>query len=173
MSQYTIQNPSLQLCPCGSAKEFATCCSRHIAGQQPAPTAEALMRARYTAFTLGNLDYIESTITEHASQSFNRVDMERSLPGTEWLGLEVRDTTGGRESDDSGTVNFAFHYRSKNRDFSQVEIASFRRVDGAWLYDDSEINPKAPPLRVENIGRNEPCRCGAGKKYKKCCGARA
>ncbi|MGQ3213756.1 YchJ family metal-binding protein [Shinella sp.] len=74
MSQYTIQNPSLQLCPCGSAKEFATCCSRHIAGQQPAPTAEALMRARYTAFTLGNLDYIESTITEHASQWWRRLN---------------------------------------------------------------------------------------------------
>lgn len=173
MSPDAFENLANIRCPCGSAEEFKTCCSPYISRNRLAPTAEALMRSRYTAFTLGNLDYIESTITEHASQSFNRIDMERSLPGTEWLGLEVRDTTGGRESDDTGTVNFAFHYRSKSRDFSQVEIASFRRVDGAWLYDDSEINPKAPPLRVENIGRNEPCRCGSGKKYKKCCGAQA
>ncbi|WP_349506770.1 YchJ family protein [Agrobacterium pusense] len=171
MSSDAFEKSPSNACPCGSAEEFDICCNPYIAGHRPAPTAEALMRSRYTAFTLGNLDYIESTITEQASQSFNRVDMERSLPGTEWLGLEVRDTSGGRESDDSGTVNFAFHYRSKNRDFSQVEIASFRRIDGVWRYDDSEINPKSPPVRVESIGRNDPCRCGSGKKFKKCCGA--
>lgn len=171
MSHNTLQNPLVPLCPCGSTKEFAICCDPYIVGQQPAPTAEALMRARYTAFTHGKLDYIEKTITDNAAQSFNRVDMERSLPGTEWLGLEVRGTTAGEEGDDFGTVNFAFHYRNKHREFSQVEIASFCRIDGIWLYDDSEINPKSPPVRVENVGRNEPCPCGSGKKYKKCCGA--
>ncbi|MHB0953434.1 MAG: YchJ family protein [Allorhizobium sp.] len=171
MTQNVTETQSTQICACNSGKEFAICCDPYIAGRHPAPTAEALMRARYTAFTQGNLDYVEKTITDDASQSFNRVDMERSLPGTEWLGLEVRGTTGGRETDDTGVVTFAFHYRNKNREFSQVEIASFLRVDGVWLYHDSEINPKSPPVRVENVGRNEPCRCGSGKKYKKCCGA--
>ncbi|MDW5317601.1 YchJ family protein [Rhizobium sp. PL01] len=173
MSQDVFESLSSKACPCGSTEEFTTCCNPYIAGQQTAPTAEALMRSRYTAFTLGDLDYIEQTITEEASQSFNRVDMERSLPGTEWLGFEVRDTTGGQEGDAAGTVTFAFHYRNKKREFSQVEMASFRSVNGTWLYHDSEINPKSPPARVENIGRNEPCRCGSGKKYKKCCGAQA
>jgi SEC-C motif domain protein len=173
MSPDAFDKLSNNACPCGSEEKFKMCCSPYIAGQRLAPTAEALMRSRYTAFTLGDLDYIESTITEHASQLFNRVDMERSLPGTDWLGLEVRGTTGGQENDDTGTVNFVFQYRTKNRTFSQVEIASFRRIDGAWFYDDSEINPKAPPLRVESIGRNDPCRCGSGKKFKKCCGAQA
>jgi SEC-C motif-containing protein len=44
-------------------------------------------------------------------------------------------------------------------------------VDGEWRYDESEVNPKPPPVRVEKIGRNDPCPCGSGKKYKKCCGA--
>ncbi|WP_205909125.1 YchJ family metal-binding protein [Neorhizobium lilium] len=58
------------------------------------------MRSRYTAFALGDLDYIEKTITEHASQSFKRIDIERSLTDTEWLGLQVRGTTDGQETDD-------------------------------------------------------------------------
>lgn len=149
------------------------CCNPHIAGEQLAPTPEALMRARYTAYAIGNLDFIEKTITVEASRSFNRADIARSLPGTEWLGLEVRATTGGQKGDDTGTVNFAFQYRHNNRTFSQVEIATFLRVDGAWLFHDSEINPKAPPLKVEHVGRNEPCPCGSEKKYKKCCGVAA
>ena len=173
MSENTLGRPLLGLCPCSSNKELAVCCHPYISGQIPAPTAEALMRARYSAFTMGNLDYVEQTITEEASQSFNRVDMERSLPGTEWLGIEVTGTTAGLESDDTGTVNFVFQYRYGGREFRQVEIASFLKVEGAWLYHDSEINPKSLPVRAESIGRNDPCSCGSGKKFKKCCGAQS
>ena len=77
---------------------------------------------------------------------------------------------GGKEDDEKGTVKFSFRYRKAGRDFSQLEIASFRRVDGDWRYDDSEVNPKSPPVRVEKVGRNDPCPCGSGKKFKKCCG---
>lgn len=160
----------MALCPCGSTRKFGLCCGPIIAGT-PAPTAEALMRSRYVAFTLGDLDHIERTNTENALASFNRVDLEASLPGTEWIGIEVLQTDGGQEEDEEGTVKFSFRYRSGGRDFSQLEIASFRRVDGDWRYDDSEVNPKSPPVRVEKIGRNDPCTCGSGKKYKKCCGA--
>ena len=157
-------------CPCGSGLALEKCCLPYINGDF-APTAESLMRSRYTAFSRGNLDYIEQTLTEHAALSFNRVDMESALPGTQWLGLDIRHTDGGGSNDNTGTVNFAFHYQNQGRNFSQVEIASFQRVDGKWLYDDSVINPKSEPIRVDQIGRNDPCPCGSGKKYKKCCGS--
>lgn len=131
------------------------------------------MRSRYAAFTIGDIDYIEKTCTENAGQLFNRADMERSLPDVDWLGIEIRDTLGGEDGDDFGTVNFTVRYRYNGRDFNQVENASFQRVDGVWLYDQSEINPKSPPVRVARIGRNDPCPCGSGKKYKKCCGQNA
>jgi SEC-C motif domain protein len=130
------------------------------------------MRSRYTAFTLGDFDYVEKTITEHAAQSFNRQDIELSMPETQWLGLDVRSTGGGEPGADSGTVTFAFRYRFRGREMTQVEKATFHRSDGVWRYHDSEINPKAPPVRVDQIGRNDACPCGSGKKYKKCCGAR-
>jgi len=129
------------------------------------------MRSRYVAFTLGDLDHIERTNTENALASFNRVDLEASLPGTEWIGIEVLQTDGGQEGDQEGTVKFTFRYRNGGRDFSQLEIASFLRINGDWRYDDSEVNPKSPPVRVDKVGRNDPCPCGSGKKYKKCCGA--
>lgn len=157
-------------CPCGSKREFDACCGPFIAGE-PAPTAEALMRSRYVAYTLGDLDYIERTNTEYALAAFNRVDMEASLPGTEWTGMEILETEGGQEDDTEGTVKFSFKYRNGGRDFSQLEISKFQRVEGEWRYDDSEVNPKPPPVRVDKIGRNDPCPCGSGKKYKKCHGA--
>lgn len=67
-------------------------------------------------------------------------------------------------------MTFGFRYCFQNRDLSQREIARFERVDGRWLYDESEINPKSPPVAVKRVGRNEPCPCGSGKKHKKCCG---
>lgn len=160
----------MALCACGSDKSFDICCGPIIAGAS-APTAEALMRSRYVAFTLGNLDHIERTNTDHAMDSFNRVDMEASLPGTEWLGLEIMETDGGQEGDETGSVKFSFRYRHGGRELSQFELASFLRVDGEWRFDDSEVNPKSPPVRVSKVGRNDPCPCGSGKKFKKCCGA--
>lgn len=157
-------------CPCNSTKPFEECCQAVIAGS-PAPTAESLMRSRYTAMVLGDLDHIERTCTEDARQTFNRPEMEHSLPGIEWLGLEVLGSERGQEGDDAGTVSFRFAYRFEGREHAQREIATFERTNGNWLYDRSEINPKAPPVRVERIGRNDPCPCGSGKKHKKCCGS--
>ena len=162
----------METCPCGSSFEYASCCEPYILGQ-PAPTAEKLMRSRYTAFTIGDLGYIERTCTEHASSSFNRIDMERAIVGTEWLGLEIRKSDDLPENGERAQVHFAFRYRNKGRIFTQVEKAEFLCVDGKWLYNDSEINPKTEPVSVLQIGRNDPCPCGSGKKYKKCCGANA
>ncbi|WP_246777475.1 YchJ family metal-binding protein [Rhizobium sp. BG4] len=130
------------------------------------------MRARYTAFTRGDLDFIERTCTDDGKSSLDRFEMERSLPKTTFLGFELREATEEPERD-TGSVTFAFRYRFQDKEFTQVEIANFRRVDGIWLFNDSVVNPKPATIRVESIGRNEPCPCGSGKKYKKCCGANA
>lgn len=149
---------------------FEVCCEPFIEGVV-APTAEALMRSRYTAITLGKLDHIENTCTPSAVVTLNRVDMERSLPGVEWLGLEILGTEGGQDNDDTGVVSFVFRFMNQGKSFTQREKANFVRVDGNWLYDGSVINPKSPPLRAQQTGRNDPCPCDSGRKYKKCCGA--
>ena len=156
-------------CPCGSRKQIDACCGPLIAGE-PALTAEALMRSRYTAFTLGNLGYIERTCTGQAALSFNRLELERSLPGTVWLGLDILESHGGQPSDSIGKVKFAVRYRQNGRIVTQVEMSDFVRVGGAWRYAKGEVSLESKLAPTVHIGRNDACPCGSGKKYKKCCG---
>ncbi len=157
-------------CVCGSGREFEACCAPILAGQ-PAPTAEALMRSRYAAYVVGNLDHLERTATPEALQAFNRLDAERVVDETTWLGLEIRRVVDGGVDDETGQVEFVFRYRQQGKTLAQHERSEFRRDGEIWRYQGSEINPKVPPTRVSKVGRNDLCACGSGKKSKKCCGA--
>ncbi|TCT20242.1 YchJ family protein [Thiobaca trueperi] len=159
----------MSVCVCGSGLEFAACCEPILAGQ-PAPTAEALMRSRYAAYAVGNLDHLERTATSEAREAFNRADAEQVADETTWLGLEIRQVVDGGVEDETGQVEFVFRYRLQGRKMMQHELADFRREDGLWLYQGSQMNPKSPPVRVSKVNRNDPCACGSGKKAKKCCG---
>jgi len=158
------------LCHCGSGVEFDVCCGPYLAGKL-APTAEAVMRSRYSAYAVGNIEHLERTCTAEALKEFDRADIERFMEEAEWLGLDIHETTDGGPQDETGRVNFTFHYKHQGKPYSQRELASFTKVNGAWLYHDSDLSASAPPVRVVQIGRNDPCSCGSGKKYKKCCGA--
>lgn len=160
----------MNLCPCGSGKLFLACCAPYLRGA-PAPTAEALMRSRYSAYARGDLDYIEKTCTGPAAEAFDRRESELSAHGTEWLGLTITGTSAGAESDDRGKVSFTFRVRQNGQEGTASEVSLFRKIDGRWFYYDREDTPKASRGKVSGIGRNAPCPCGSGKKYKKCCGA--
>lgn len=157
-------------CPCGSGQTFEECCGALIAGQ-PAPTAEALMRSRYSAFVLGKLDYIQKTCAGEAALTFDRAELRRSLPRTEWLGLDIQEVEDGQEGDTGGFVRFTVSFRQGGRLFTQAERSEFRRVGREWRYCKGEFDVESRPEAVAKIGRNDPCPCGSGKKYKKCCGA--
>lgn len=173
-------------CPCGSGLDFSACCGPLLAGT-PAASAEALMRSRYTAFTRGDLAYLEQTLAPETRDSFNRAEIERIMREVTWLGLEIRpaptpaaadaDTDTGAIAGDStaaaltDTVEFIARFRRGQDTLAHHERSRFRQEDGVWLYVDGDLNPKAPPRSVVRIGRNDPCPCGSGKKYKKCCGA--
>lgn len=156
-------------CPCGSQKSIDDCCGPIIEGM-PAPTAEALMRSRYTAFTLKNLDYIEKTHASEIRKQYNRSAALSAINDANWLGLEVRNVVDGGEDDQIGTVEFLSNFLRDEQNFIHHELASFRKEDGNWVYVDGKMNPRSNPVTSEKIGRNEPCPCGSGKKYKKCCG---
>ena len=158
-------------CPCGSRADLDDCCGPIIAGDVSAPTAEALMRSRYTAFTRADMAYVESTqIQDEDDESDTSAD-ENEMNEVEWVGLEIFKTADGGEDDDTGMVEFAAQFKRDGILGVHRERSSFRREDGKWIYVDGETNLKGDPVRVEKIGRNQPCPCGSGKKYKKCCGA--
>lgn len=156
-------------CPCGSGRTYEQCCRPIISGAQPAPTAEQLMRARYSAHVMAEVDFIfESTHPDHR-RGYDHRGTREWAEKSEWLGLEILSCEGGSETDDSGKVEFIARYRSDGISHDHHECALFERREGRWLFTDGDrVRPR--PLKVEKIGRNAPCPCGSGLKYKKCCG---
>ncbi|MQX37718.1 YchJ family protein [Roseospira navarrensis] len=161
----------MESCPCGSGLDVEACCAPVIAGATPAATAEALMRSRYTAYARGDIDYLMKTLAPESRADFDPIEAQGVAADSVWTGLEIRETTGGGESDDTGTVEYVARLKYRNTPRMHHERATFRREDGRWYCTGGEVNPKQPPRRVVSVGRNEPCPCGSGKKYKKCCGA--
>lgn len=158
-------------CPCGSGRDLSDCCGPILAGA-PGATPEAVMRSRYTAYTLKEMPHLRTTLAPEALTDYDETAATAWARQAEWLGLEVLGTQGGGPDDQEGTVEFRARYRVKGQELAHHELSRFRRHEGHWLYVDGDI-PKPKTRHVEKIGRNDPCPCGSGKKYKKCCGSGA
>lgn len=156
-------------CVCGSQNSFAECCSPFLTRVAKPKTAEALMRSRYTAYATNVVDYIKATSTGVALEEFNLSEAKDFIKEVEFTGLEILHTEKGTENDETGIVEFIFRYKQDGEKHAQHELSSFCRKDGEWFFENSKINPKSDPVRVTKISRNDPCPCGSGKKYKKCC----
>lgn len=160
-------------CPCGSGLGYDSCCEPFITGKAQAPTPEALMRSRYSAFSMLAIDYLYETLAPGHRDDFNRAETETWAKSAQWQGLDINATAGGGEGEDEGTVDFTARFRLEGRNEAHRELSLFRRVDGRWYYVDGQVGgPKPEQRRVAvKAGRNDPCPCGSGKKFKKCCGA--
>ena len=162
----------MDACPCESGKPFESCCQPLIDGRQSAPTAEALMRARYTAYVQGAIPFLRDSLTEEQRSDFSEEETRRWAESSEWQGLEVVRTEAGTADDEVGEVEFVARFREKNgsQEHAHHERALFARVDGSWLYA-GFVPTKGQTVRRDSpkIGRNDPCPCGSGKKFKNCC----
>jgi SEC-C motif-containing protein len=159
-------------CYCGTGRDFEECCEPYLKGSAKPETAEALMRSRYSAYATDNIDYVMSTHDPATIDAVDREGAQRWARESAWQGLEIVETVAGGPGDDTGVVEFVARYESEDQAVAHHERAQFRRIDGSWFYIDGEM-VKAKPTRRETpkVGRNEPCPCGSGKKYKKCHGA--
>lgn len=162
----------METCPCGSSLTYEECCEPLITGKEHAKTAEALMRSRYTAFVKTEIDYIQDTIPPSKQQGFNRAEAAAWSKNSEWQGFELVQTEAGGPEDDKGTVEFIARFLEKGKPVQHHEVAEFEKIDGKWFFVDGH-SPR--PLQFvrqgPKIGRNDPCSCGSGKKFKKCCGS--
>lgn len=158
-------------CPCCSGKSYDDCCGPYIEMDRTAPTPEALMRSRYTAFTQVNIDYIAQTMVGEALEEFEPVSFADWIKNLHWINLSILDAPAVSETDEFGEVEFIAHYeRTDGEAFDITERSQFVKVDGVWFYA-SGARPIRTPVEVGiQIGRNDPCPCKSGKKYKKCCG---
>ena len=158
-------------CPCGSGLDYSACREPIIKGKTKASTAEALMRARYTAYVKDEIAFIAASCINKEGE--NDIDMEetrRWSEESEWLGLTIHATSKGGPSDTEGVVEFSANYARNGLRDEHREVASFKKVDGAWMYSDGKLAATTMVRSSPKVGRNEPCPCGSGKKYKHCCG---
>lgn len=156
-------------CVCGLGPSTETCCLPIIQGTAPAKTAEALMRARYAAYVLQEVDFILDSVHPDSPGEADRRTTEAWSKNAEWKGLEVVSTQGGGENDDVGIVEFIARFEVQSTAQQHHEKARFTRHNKKWMYlDGEEIKPLPIKREGPRVGRNDPCPCGSGKKYKKC-----
>jgi SEC-C motif-containing protein len=156
-------------CPCGSGKDYAVCCEPIIAGKISAETAEQLMRARYTAHVKVEVDFLYASTHPDYRQGYDHKGTQIWAEESEWHGLEIIGTTRGGSQDEEGEVEFVARFRDKDGIHKHHERGQFKRHDKQWTFTEG-LMVKAQPISAVKIGRNDPCTCGSGKKYKKCCG---
>ena len=115
-------------CPCGLPAAYDRCCGR-FAGGEAAPTAELLMRSRFTAYARQDEAHLRSSWHSSTRPASLALD-----PGLRWTRLEVLETSGGGLLDTAGTVRFrAFHVRAGVVGVLE-EHSRFSREDGRWVY---------------------------------------
>lgn len=151
---------TLSPCPCGSSLPLADCCGRYHAGALP-ESAEALMRSRYSAYVLGLIDYLVATTLSAQQAALEREAMAAWSAHSRWLGLTVEEHRPLGGTPERAQVTFTARWLDTAGEQAHRERSDFVRVDGRWYFVDPTVTLKA--------GRNDPCPCGSGQKFKKCC----
>lgn len=119
------------------------------------------MRSRYSAYVLGRVDYLVETTLPVQREGLDRDAIAAWSAASTWLGLEVEshEVLGGKP--EHAFVTFVARWHDAEGEHAHRERSAFVQSDGRWYFLDPSV-----PLRA---GRNDPCPCGSGQKFKKCC----
>jgi len=173
-------------CPCGSQIPFDGCCGPCLEGRETPATAAALMRSRYTAYARQDIAYLAKTHAPETRADFDPEAAKAWAAEARWLGLKILSTEKGGPTDPEGVVEFVASYDARGQTLAHRERSRFRKSEaGGWLFVSGDTHSssigasprRSPPpaavatLGAPKVGRNDPCPCGSGKKFKKCCGA--
>ena len=147
-------------CPCGSGNSLSACCGHYHDGT-PAPSAETLMRSRYSAYVLGRVDYLKATTLPIQQAGLDLDAIQQWSAQSTWLGLEVESAEVHGGKPEHAFVTFTARWHDASGEHAHREKSGFVQNDGRWYFIDSTV-----PLKAT---RNDPCPCGGGLKFKKCC----
>jgi SEC-C motif-containing protein len=127
--------PTTNLCPCNSKKLYEKCCELYISGKMIPPTAEALMRSRYTAYTQVNIPYIQATMCGKAAEEYDPVAAEQWAKAAKWKELKVKRAFPHPTDPNMAYVEFVAIYKSNGRPQKIVEISEFKKIERKWYYN--------------------------------------
>ncbi|OBX10502.1 preprotein translocase subunit SecA [Gallibacterium salpingitidis] len=147
-------------CPCQSGLTYADCCQPLHQGSKMAENAEQLMRSRYAAFVLTEIDYIVATTVPAQQALLNRKALQQWSVNTKWDGLGVLKFIP--EVDKAhALVEFKAYYLQENKRMAHHELSAFVKIANQWYFLDPTV-----PIKLT---MKQPCLCGSGKKFKQCC----
>ena len=172
-------------CPCGSTLSYADCCAPLHVGQKTADTAAQLMRARYAAFVLQHIEYIVATTAPFQQPLLDTQAISDWAQQTDWAGLAVIKHTpkiGKRHA--QVEFNAFFHSitgKDAHHELSDLAALDNKGLDGKGVHHELSTFVNIPthgtsrwyfldPTVVMPVTQKQPCPCGSGEKYKRCCG---
>ncbi|MBO3673180.1 YchJ family protein [Acinetobacter soli] len=150
---------SIQACPCGQGA-YMSCCAPLHQGQQHASSAEQLMRSRYSAFALQQIDYLIQTTALGQQSYLDRDAIADWSQRNTWLQLEVIHHLAKLDKCHA-QVEFKAHYHDGQQAQVHHEISHFVYFAGRWYFLDPTLDM---PITMK-----QPCVCGSQKKFKQCC----
>ncbi|PWY54975.1 hypothetical protein DGG96_14330 [Legionella qingyii] len=156
----------MSFCPCGSQNKYELCCGLYLEKKQQPETPEQLMRSRYTAYSMGKIDYIKNTMKGKALMGFNELEAEQWAKSVTWISLDVLNSN--TPDPDKGFVEFAARYFEDNRVKIIHELSEFHKENGRWFYVSGVHKQRLEKTNKPKVARNAPCPCGSGKKFKNC-----
>ncbi len=122
-------------CPCKSTKTYDECCKKAHQDIQSVTTAEGLMRSRYSAFVLVDINYLQES--HHSNTRPSNQENKEILQWTksvEWIKLEILNTTKGTSTDSTGTVEFKAFFMENGKVDIIHENSFFSKENGHWVY---------------------------------------
>lgn len=128
----------LNHCPCQSGKPYQTCCFPYHQNFQ-APTAEALMRSRYSAFVLGLVDYLVETTHPKSRTQNLKEEIAFTCKALVWTKLEILSLCQGGEKDKVGKVLFRAFFMEKDKKGIHEEHSRFKKFGKVWMYLEGEV----------------------------------
>lgn len=155
---------AMTACACGSKQDYVTCCEPYLHDKQQPETPEALMRSRYTAYCLADIEYVQKTMRGRALMGFDPVNAERWAKRVHWISLSVLEAV--LDSSCKGHVEFIATFIDGHTLKSIHEKSEFIQEAGCWYYVDGVQFQTV----TKTITRNGACPCGTQKKYKSCHG---
>jgi SEC-C motif-containing protein len=125
------------LCPCGTQQQYQKCCGPYISGATSAPTAEALMRSRYTAYTMANIAYIEATMRGQAALNYDAKAAEDWAKTAKWKHLKVLRTFPHETDPTKAYVEFVATFAISGKLQRLAETSEFQQIESKWFYTSS------------------------------------
>ena len=130
-----------EMCPCTSGEKYQSCCGQYISTKVHPPTAEALMRSRYTAYAIGEIEYLPRTLPLLDRKNFDRRGAKQWSEQAKWLGLEVisvKEMNQGTKA----TVEFKAKFQIGDEELEHHEISRFEKQMDRWFLIDGKIIEK-------------------------------